>query len=807
MIRIQDIEQPNDINDIYKVRFGFVTEYVKNSVKFSCDNIITFDIESSSGMYDPKTGRAFKFDKEKYDADFDKPETERAYQEYIGKCKPVAIMYIWQICVESKLPAPFADESELFVFTGRTWDEFKEFMENLTGEMKRQLVYGFETKRRIMQTTLALKDKRPIECYIFDHNLGFEMCFLANLYNKDFSKKKKVFAREACNPMKIRMSVNKVSVNWRDTVCLTQKSLYEWTHDEKLPIMKLEEPQTFYEDTYTPITPIEPERLKYAINDVVSMAYGMEKYRNTYGTLSQIPLTQTGTVRLPARSKLWENDPDWCRRCCEIEQGYTLDMYKKLLDCFQGGWVHTNSMYANRIIGAGSVDASDPNNIKYGDVKCYDFASAYPACATRFKTAWGDYLPVDVKDFDSVKSQDVEDPDTRWFAKVEFVCVESAMCNTFWSLSKCEEIEFDTSDNSNIDNGRIYKCKRMVVWLDDFSYYIFKHAYDIQEEHCLELYCSEARYISKELILHILDLFHKKSEYKGIEELESQLGYIKSCLNSIAYGCAVYKEFGAEVSYNGTEWVVNRDQTLEDFVNTMAKKKPEKCFWALQDGIVIVSAARYCLWRLMIDGLDPHVVYGDTDSLKGLFNDHDKKIIDAYNQRVKDQQDKVCRELGIDPKEYLAVNANGKTKRLGVFEEEPSCEIIALGAKKYAEKIVAFKKDGTPYEKIVVTVSGLPKDAGVNKIKRLEDFTDQTLWRTSESDKLTSYHNWGDQPDCIWTDLHGVEYTSHEKFGIALIPTTYSLKMSPSYKEFLLFLLTGKIDNFDFFHDTPKILL
>lgn len=780
MIRQRDITTPNDFQDIYNIRFKFNTELIKGKVKYSCDNIMTFDIETSNGMYDPETQRAVKFDKEKYDADFDKPETERAYQKYMEHCKPVSVMYLWQFCCETKLAAPHANDSDLMVFVGRTWPEFENFMDCLTAELKRQSVYGFNAINRANETAIAKKNKRCVECFIFDHNLGFEMVHLCNIYNKEFAKKNKVFAREACNPMKIRISLNKVGINFKDTFVLTQKSLYKWTHDDKLAVMKLEEPEEFYENVYTPITPIESERLQYSINDVVSMAYGMEKYRDTYGSLSAIPLTQTGTVRLPARENLWENDPDWCERCAYIERDYgdNIDLYKKLLKVFAGGWVHSNEGYTGRIV---------PN------VKCYDFCSSYPS-QTRFKVPYEPYSQVNILRWDELTAQDVEDPDYRWFAKIEVKNVESNLMNSYWSFSKCEEC-----DNPTIDNGRINKCDRMVIWIDDWSWAIFKEAYSFTEITVMELWRSKAEYMSKTLILHILDLFHKKNAWKGLEEFESQLMFVKQQLNAIAYGCAVFKELGAEVTYTEHGWVVDRDQSELDFYKKMEGKKPEKTFWALQDGISIVSAARYCLWKLLLK-LDAHVVYGDTDSLKGLFNNpRDQKIIEEYNKSVEDQQIKVANALGFNPDEWLGVNAKGKAKRLGVFEEEPPCKIITWGAKKYAEEL----EDGT----IVVTVSGLPKKAGRDKIKSLEDFKLETLWRTSESHKLTSHYNWGDQPVTIWTDINGEEYVSEDKFGLCLVPTTFSMNISEDYMEFLYVMITQRMDNHEFFYDTPKILL
>lgn len=798
MIRVMDIKKPDDWSELYNIDFRFAQKIGrKGKVMLHCENLATFDIETSNGLCDD-AGNVHKLNKKQYDDEYAiECVKDRPYQSFVSTCQPVSLMYIWQLAIETFLPPPHAADSEIRCFVGRTWTEFEEFMEMLTTEVRRQSVYGSRSVNRNMENAAAQKSKKSVDFYIFDHNLGFEMGHMANVYNDDFKKKGAIFAREACNPMYVKIIRNKVKVNFRDTVVLTQKSLYKWTHDEKLPVMKLKENEEFYEDILTPDTPIDPERMQYALNDVVSMIYAMDKYRTKYEHTYKIPLTQTGEVRIPARTRLWKEDPTWCQRCCDIEQGYNLRLYQDLIKVFQGGYTHANAMYSGRVIGEGSIDLEHGKT--EGMVKCFDFCSSYPGM-TRFKIPYGEFQDVGPMYFPMVQNQNPENPDEWWFGKFEFTNVESNLCNSYWSKSKCEEL-----DDPVVDNGRIEKCKRMVIWMTIYDYDTFRRAYSFDTECCVELYVTEAAYMSRELILHILDLFHKKNAWKGLEEFESQLMFVKQQLNAIAYGCAVYKEIGSEVSYGDNGWNVDRDIPLQKFYETMSKKKPEKCFWSLQDGIAIVSAARWCLWEFILN-LDSRIVYCDTDSIKGIFNEQDLEFVKKYNDHVKELQDKVANELGFDPDEFLGVNAKGKKKRLGIMEQEPSCELITWGAKKYAEKIIDYHEDGTPYERIIVTVSGLPKDAGVGKIKNLRDFKLNTLWNIEESHKLISHHNIGTQPMCRWVDKDGKGYVSEDKFGIALIPTTFMMK-SDEYLHFLLFLLTGKLDDYSYFNDTPKMLL
>lgn len=778
MINVINITKPNDPMDLFNVKFRFAAKtFNGKEVSRVCQNIITFDIETSNGYVD-ENGVVHTFDKVRYDAEFDLEKSERGYQDFIdNKCTPVSLMYMWQCCIESADGMPY-------VFIGRTWGEFDLFIETLSGEIRRQGIYGFTSYSRDSETQMAIKSNKIIGAYMFIHNLGFEYQHLRNLYNDDFVGKKRVFAREARKPMKCKLNRNKVNFEIRDTLVLTQKSLKAWCDDENLAVKKLEEDKSFYEGIITPETPLEPERIKYAINDVLSMIYGIEKYRDKYGTLQDIPLTQTGTVRRICRERLWKNDRGWCEECCALQKEYTLDLYKALVKVFQGGWVHSNAFYANRTLK---------------NVRCFDFASSYPAvmCTRRF--ACGPIRARSITNWDTMKAMDVHTAPERWMAKVTFYGVHSKLLNTYWSLSKCEEIS-----NPTVDNGRVSDCDMMTVWMTDLDYDTFIQAYDFRDEECLELYSSEADYLSRELILIILDYFKYKTSLKGVElqdsedgvDLTSRYQESKQFINSI-YGCSVTKLVSKDVEFTKDGWVTNDDLTIEDFVNIMQKTKPNQTFIAYQHGVWVTAWARHCLWEFILK-LDKHIAYCDTDSIKGIFTDEDIKVVEEYNKNIEKLQAQVANDLNFDKSLYTAVTAKGKTKRLGIMErEDDAYEFRTLGAKRYVDRTD---------KGIECTIAGLPKEAGEEKFKSVDEFTDNTFWRTSESKKLAACYN-DNQPTTKWTDANGHTYISSDKYGICLKPTTFDLTMSNEFKLFIVTLMTGKKDDPNFFNDTPSILL
>lgn len=770
MINVLNITKPNDPKDLMNIEFWFVPKIFRGKISSHiAQNIITFDIETSNG-YAMEDGTVLAFDKERYDSEFDLPETERAYQDLIDNhCEPVSLMYMWQCCIESKDGTPY-------VFIGRTWGEFELFMETLSGEIRRQGVYGFTTYNRAVETALALKSSKSVGAFMYIHNLGFEYQHLRNLYNKDFAMKKKVFAREAKKPMKCKLSRNKVLFELRDTLVLTQKSLKSWTKDEKLPIQKLDENEEFYEGIITPNTPLEDERIKYAINDVLSMIYGIEKYRNKYGTLQDIPLTQTGTVRKICRDRLWEKDRDWCEQCCTTQKNYNVELYNALVQVFQGGWTHANAKY---------VDETKYN------VKCFDFASSYPAVMTTRKFPIGDFDLVDPSMWPMYKNMDVMTADERWFGRFTFTNVERVKLNTYWSLSKVVD---KTIVNPVVDNGRISKCDSMTIWMTDLDYDTFRQAYKCDEPVCEMLYAAPAGYLSRELILTILDYFKYKTSLKGIEESESLYVESKQFINSI-YGCAVTKLISKDVIFTEDGWDVV-DISDDDFYKEMDKTKPMQTFIAYQHGVWVTAWARHCLWEFILK-LDEHIVYCDTDSIKGIFNKKDLQFVETYNKNIEKLQAQVANDLGFDKELYTATTSKGKIKRLGIMEREDDCyEFRTLGAKRYVDRT----DDG-----IQCTIAGLPKKSGENKFKSVDEFTDESFWRTSESGKLLACYN-DNQPTTKWTDANGNTYISDDKYGLCLKPTTFDLTMKPEFKLFIEMLLTGEKTNSDFFNDTPSIL-
>lgn len=765
-----------DWNEVYDIEFRFSTGLHDSK---NCNTLISFDIETSNGWRQPD-GTVIGFDHDKYNIQYDEDGNVIAgdlnYHNTIDNGEPVSCLYIWQMAIENG--------DDIKVFMGRTWPELQLFMNKLTAEVRRQSVYGQPSIDRVGENIYSYKLKQNVNMKIYVHNLGFEFQHLQNIekFRKEFAKqykgKSRVFARNSRKPMKAMMMLNKVQVEYRDSLVLVQKSLDAWCKDENLPVKKLKEPKDYYLEMRTPETDLTDEEIKYSENDVVSMIWGLKKYRDKYSNLSQIPLTQTGEVRRKCREKVSRENKIWAKHCHEVTTSYTPEEFKRLVYLFSGGWTHANKMYVG-------------DTVK--DVKCFDFASSYPAVMCSRSFPIGQFQTCDVAEFDMLEGQDLNHCDYRWYMKIELHNVVSKLDNTYWSLSKVAVDEDHPISGQIVDNGRIYSCTHMIAYMTDLDWDTFKQCYYYETPIVKELYKSEAGYLPTEMVDTILDYFQYKTSLKGLADSESLYNESKQFINSV-YGVAVTKIISNIVEYNDNGWE-SKEPTDSEFYEMIGQTKEEDSFTEYQIGIWVTAWARHNLFDFIIK-LDERVVYCDTDSIKGVFTDEDIQFVEDYNKKIADLENIVANKLGIDPAKYTATTSKGKIKRLGVMEREDDCaEFKTLGAKRYVDLVNG---------EIECTIAGLPKRAAKAKIKSVDEFHDGIVWKTNESEKLIARYE-DDQKPCTWIDRNGVPYESDAKYGICLQPTTFDLSIGNEFKHFLTLLSTGIIDrNDDFFTDTPS---
>lgn len=750
-----------DFNKIYDIKFI----YKKDKFVVNIENAMAYDTETTNGVMLPNH-RAITFNHYKYNND---PE----FKSMIDNNPKVSCVYMWQFGIENG--------DDIIVFYGRDLDSYLDFTLKLTKEIRRQYYYSTTSIDRDYETEEACTTKQYFHIQPYIHNFAFDFQMLRNIFNDDFGKHHgdhaNTFARTERRPMKAKVTLNKVHIEYRDSYVLTQKSLAKWGKDSKLPVQKIKVDEEFYLKSRNPLTPLTDEEIEYGCTDVVTMIYGIKQYREKYDTLTNIPLTQTGEIRRTCIKEVTLKNPEWAFKCYNITKNYSYEFFKKLCHLFQGGWTHANAYMSKRL---------------HKNVKCFDFASSYPAVMTTRTYPVSDFRETDPEQFEFYSSIDPNKSKFRWFIEVEFHDIQSNLQNTYWSTSKTLE----TPEDCIPDNGRIYSCKSLKTTMTDLDFDTFKQCYTYGDMKILSFYVADADYLPREIIELILNYYAYKTSLKDVEGAESKYVESKQFVNSI-YGCAVTKIVTDIIDYSISGWKKSPCDNMV-FIETIDGMKPNKMFLSYQIGIWVTAHARHNLFDFIIR-FDPRIVYCDTDSIKGVFTEEDLQFVEEYNKSIAEREEAVAKHLHIDPNLFAPKTPKGKTKRLGIMEREPDClEFVTLGAKRYADSI---EVDGEI--EIQTTIAGLPKKAGKNKIKKVSDMLNNNLiWNTEESMKQTSYYN-DEQETIIWTDYLGNEYTSTEKYGCCLLPTTFDLSMSANYIEFLEYIENGDPN---LLNDTPEDL-
>lgn len=198
----------------------------------------------------------------------------------------------------------------------------------------------------------------------------------------------------------------------------------------------------------------------------------------------------------------------------------------------------------------------------------------------------------------------------------------------------------------------------------------------------------------------------------------------------------------------------------------------------MHGGIYVTAYARRNLLE-NVRKLDKYVIYCDTDSIK-LADGFDESIIENYNKQVKEKLENISKRLKINFEKYSPEDIKGKKHLIGLFEDETKDgsyqEFITQGAKKYAYR----DKDG----ELHITVSGVPKSGVKDLNNDISNFKDDLVFKYETTGKNVIQYNDEQCPFDI-EDVQGNKVRIIDKYGIALLPTTYILGKSDEYAEFL----------------------
>lgn len=533
-------------------------------------------------------------------------------------CTKQACMYVWQFSINED------------VYYGRTWDEFKLFLNRLE----------------------ANDDTKKI---VFVHNLSFEFQALWSVI-----RIKSVMSRKSRKLLTCQLE--DYNIELRCTLMLSNLKLEKLPDVYQLPVKK-KIGDLDYNLLRTPATPLTERELGYCEFDCLVTYWYVKTELETYERVDKLPITSTGKVRKQLQRLVLSN-PSYVRRLSR-QININPRVFNMLVDAFAGGYTHANYIYADEILT--SVDS-------------YDETSAYPYVLVTCKFPSSEFRRTYIKTVEEML------PNFAYLLKVRIVKPKAKYLNHFISSSKCTDIK----GKPNYDNGRIITAKELTITCTDIDFRFILDTYNCESYEILESYCSTYSYLPIEYVNFILDKYVLKTKLKNVEGKELEYAREKGAFNSL-YGMTVTNTIRADVEFvNFDEWV-ERPLNNQAIMEKLSKDK-KRGFLNFAWGVWCTAYARDNLLRRVLD-LDEYVVYCDTDSCK-VVQGYDKSIFEKYNQSVEDKIRKVSEERGIPFERFAPSDIKGNAHLLGVFECETGKgrsvtydEFITQGAKKYAYKI------------------------------------------------------------------------------------------------------------------------
>lgn len=611
--------------------------------------------------------------------------------------------YIWQMCFDG------------YVFYSRDLQEFADFINTIC--------------RFICQ------DERHI-ILIYVHNLSFDFQFIRKYFNIS-----KVFALKSRTPIYAQAD----NIEFRCSYILTNKPLSKLASEVQETGLKKLVGELNYKTIRTPDTPLTQPELEYCFNDVRLLSAYIDKQITIEGSISNIPLTSTGYVRRYCREQMKKDEMNFIHGLT-IEQ----DEYNDLLQCFAGGFTHSNPLNTNTICD---------------NVSSYDFTSSYPYCmlSETFPMSKGKKVNIDVHQLPEMMKR------YHMIMRCEFKDLVSRNNYEFYlSQSKACSITGEL-----IANGRVVSCDYCEYLLTDIDFNIVLRNYDFTYINIKYCWIYEKDYLPKSLIESVIKFYRDKTTLKGVQGREMEYMNGKAMLNSI-YGMCVTNPLQDVIEYNGDWFTGEKDA---DALTTYNKDKKRFIFYPW--GVWVTAYARRNLWT-GINEFGNDYIYSDTDSLKVMNIARHIDYINDYNEITEYKLKTMCNRRQIDYSQLQPRTIKGELKPLGVWDYEGTyIHFKTLGAKRYCYQT----KDGQYH----FTISGLPSQ-GCQFIseqkKPFEYFSDGMYIPKEKTGKLV--HTYIDDETVIDTiDYKGKRCIMRVHSSCHLWETDFTMTLSSDYKTFL----------------------
>ena len=656
---------------------------------------------------------------------------------YTKKGKKFSFMYLWGFGL---------GEHGDFLTYGRTWNEFKEMLEEVSNEL------NININRRLV---------------IYVHNLGYEFQFMRKLFEWNT-----VFSIDERKPIK---ALTTGGFEFRDSYILSGYNLESLAsnlvnHKNKKMVGDLD-----YKLIRHHKTEITDDELKYIENDVTIILNYINEQLEQYGNITKIPLTNTGRVREYVKHKCYYTEGKSKYKSSKSKQNnyrfimdnLTLkpDEYIKLKRTFMGGFTHSNPIHTDKVLK---------------DVNSIDFTSSYPSVmiAEQFPMGTG---------FSPTK-EDILKNGYDYYIN-NFCCMLNVsvqnLKNIFIYDSYLSESKCKIEGEKLITNGRVFSAQYLNTYMTDVDYSIFKRCYSWERIEIHDLICYPKGYLPKPIIESILALYQDKTTLKGVKGKEVEYLLSKGMLNSI-YGMTVTDIVKDEITYED-DWGMEQ-VSIEEEIERYNSKKSRFLFYPW--GVWVTAYARRNLW-LGILAIKEDYIYSDTDSIKFFNYSKHEKFIEGYNKLVINKQLKTLDYYNINPELLSPKTVKGASKPLGVWDFEGLySRFKTLGAKRYL-----VEEDN----KLYLTVAGLSKMNGINYMvkqcnndftKVFEMFTDELTIPEENTGKNTHTYIDDEITETI-KDYNGVEEVITSLSGIHLEEAKYSLSISEYFVKFYTMLQNG----------------
>ena len=628
-----------------------------------------------------------------------------------GKEKPVAFMYHWQFCLHDN------------VCFGRTWDDFKTFIERLRK--------GFQ-----------LSDGVRLVVYV--HNLAYEFQFFRN-----FFEIQNIFATD---PRKV-ISAQISGIEFRCSYKLSNMSLEKFCSSSKGCIYWKKDGGAFnYEKLRTPSTPLTELEKEYCYCDVRGLCECIRALMAD-DTLATIPLTSTGYVRREARRAVKENPANH-----EKLKTLCIDKHKYILlrTARRGGNTHALALYSNEVIEG---------------VKSKDKKSSYPASMLLYDYPMSPFLQIKgQKEF----YKRLDAGNMAMLIDVSFINLSIKNMRTipYIARAKCTQLE---CRGALFDNGRVIRASACRMVCTDVDFRIIVEQYLAEDIEINECYIAEYAPLPKEFRECVRSMFIEKEKLKdGDPYLYAKF---KNKINAL-FGMMLTDICHPRIEYNPdgqTEDIDGEGGLFECEVGDIAEElrqyyKSRNSFLAYQWGVWVTAHSRAAL-QDGLNAVERDGLYTDTDSVKYI-GDHDADF-ERLNRSIIELANKRDVPAYIDtPKGRVYL---GTWENDGEYSRFKTC-----GAKKYAYE------DAEGLHITVAGLNKNSGAEYIKQKGGIDAFNIGTVFPEKWAKRTVSYFNDEKAPYILTvTNERGEREKILTGSNIAIVPTTYTLGITEEYADLI----------------------